>query len=338
MIILIPAYEPNERMIKLIKKLKSTCNYHIVIVDDGSGENYKDIFAQAEYLGCTVLTHKINKGKGQALKTGFNFIKDTREIEGVITADCDGQHLPKDIIKIGESIKDNSNSIILGTRRFVGEIPIRSRLGNSITRAVFSFASGTKIYDTQTGLRGFSTDMLEWLCNISGNRFEYEMNMLLEAGTSSYKLCEVDIDTVYLEQNKSSHFHALRDSFSVYLPILKFSLSSILSGVLDFVLLGIIQFYTSSLITAVVGARLLSAIFNYTMNKVYVFSKFKGASIKNSLPKYFVLATFVLLANYGVIYTYNMILFIPLFYAKVLTEVTIFFFSFWSQRRFVFKN
>lgn len=338
MVVLIPAYEPNERLIKLIHELKAICNYNIVIVDDGSGDNYKDIFTRAAYNGCTVLTHEVNKGKGQALKTGFNYIKETTEKEGVICADCDGQHLPKDIIKIGETISKHHNSIILGTRRFIGNVPFRSSFGNSITRTVFSFASGTKVYDTQTGLRGFYTDMLQWLCGISGQRFEYEMNMLLEAVSSGYGFHEVDINTVYLEENKASHFHALKDSVRVYLPILKFSLSSVLSAILDFVLLGIIQYYTSSLFTAVVGARICSAIFNYTINRVYVFSKFKNSSIKKSLPRYFILVVIILLTNYGVIYMYNVVLGISLFYAKIFTEGTIFLFSFWSQRKFVFKD
>lgn len=338
MMVLIPAYEPNERLIELINGLKAMCNYNIVIVNDGSGEAYNNIFTRAKDIGCTVLNHKVNKGKGQALKTGFNYIKETTEKEGVVCADCDGQHLPKDIIKIGETISKHHNSIILGTRRFIGDVPFRSTFGNSITRAVFSFASGAKIFDTQTGLRGFSTNMLQWLCCISGQRFEYEMNMLLEAIPSGYNFHEVDINTVYLEQNKSSHFHALKDSVRVYLPILKFSLSSILSAILDFILLGIIQFYTSNLLIAVVGARIFSAMFNYTINKVYVFSKFKNSSIKKSLPKYFLLAVVVMLANYSIIHMYNIFLGIPLFYAKLFTELTIFSFSFWSQRKFVFKN
>lgn len=338
MMVLIPAYEPNERLIELINGLKAMCNYNIVIVNDGSGEAYNNIFTRAKDIGCTVLNHKINKGKGQALKTGFNYIKETAEKDGVVCADCDGQHLPKDIIKIGETISEHHNSIILGTRRFIGNVPFRSTFGNSITRTVFSFASGAKIFDTQTGLRGFSTNMLQWLCCISGQRFEYEMNMLLEAIPSGYAFHQVDINTVYLEQNKSSHFHALKDSVRVYLPILKFSLSSILSAILDFILLGIIQLYTSNLFIAVVGARIFSAMFNYTINKVYVFSKFKNSSIKKSLPKYFLLAVVVMLANYSIIHMYNIFLGIPLFYAKLFTELTIFLFSFWSQRKFVFKN
>jgi glycosyltransferase involved in cell wall biosynthesis len=336
MTILIPAYEPGEKLINLAYDLIDICDYDIVIVDDGSGEEYKCIFDTVSKLGCTVLTHQKNRGKGAALKTGFKYIKETKESTGVVTADCDGQHLPKDIIKIAETIKEHNNSVVLGTRRFAGKVPFRSRFGNNLTRTIFSFASGTKVYDTQTGLRGFSITMLDWLCEISGNRFEYEMNMLLETVPAGYSFYEVDIDAVYLEKIKSSHFHPLKDSLRVYLPIIKFSMSSVLSGVLDFLLVGVIQLLTSNLFLAVVGARVFSAVFNYTVNRLYVFSKFKDASIKTSLPRYFILAVFIVLANYGVIDIYYSVLGLSLFLSKIFTEITIFFFSYWSQRKFVF--
>ncbi|NLZ48031.1 MAG: glycosyltransferase [Clostridiales bacterium] len=338
MVILIPAYEPSKKLIKLVCELIYVCDYDIVVVDDGSGENYRYIFDSISNLGCTVLTHEKNMGKGAALKTGFKYIQETNEARGVVTADCDGQHLTKDIINVAEAIKEHKNYVVLGTRRFVGKVPFRSRFGNSVTRAVFTFASGVKVYDTQTGLRGFSIDMLPWLCDIPGDRFEYEMNMLLETLPAGYSFYEINIDTVYHEQNQSSHFHPLKDSFRIYLPIIKFSMSSILSGVIDFLLLAVLQLYTSNLFLSVIGARLCSASFNYTINRIYVFSKFKDASIKRSLPRYFILAAFIMLVNYGVIDIYYSLLGLSLFLAKILTEVTIFLFSYWAQRRFVFSK
>lgn len=338
MVILIPAYEPSKKLIKLVCELIYVCDYDIVVVDDGSGENYRYIFDSISNLGCTVLTHEKNMGKGAALKTGFKYIQETNEATGGVTADCDGQHLTKDIINVAEAIKEHKNYVVLGTRRFVGKVPFRSRFGNSVTRAVFTFASGVKVYDTQTGLRGFSIDMLPWLCDIPGDRFEYEMNMLLETLPAGYSFYEINIDTVYHEQNQSSHFHPLKDSFRIYLPIIKFSMSSILSGVIDFLLLAVLQLYTSNLFLSVIGARLCSASFNYTINRIYVFSKFKDASIKRSLPRYFILAAFIMLVNYGVIDIYYSLLGLSLFLAKILTEVTIFLFSYWAQRRFVFSK
>jgi len=336
MIILIPAYEPNTRLLNLIHDLKDTCDCEIVVVNDGSGQGYQHIFDTVSTLGCTVLIHEKNRGKGAALKTGFHYIQETKENTGVVTADCDGQHLPKDILNIAEAVKNHKNALVLGTRRFSGKVPYRSKLGNSVTRTVFSFVSGAKVYDTQTGLRGFSIEMLPWLCEIPGERFEYEMNMLLEAVPAGYSFYEMDIDTVYLEQNKSSHFHFLKDSFLVYLPIIKFSLSSLTSAVLDFLLLVIIQLFTSNLFLAVVVARVCSASFNYTVNRHYVFSKLKDQSVISSLARYIILAIVVMFANYGVIDFYYSIIGLSLVLAKIFTETTIFLFSYWFQRRFVF--
>jgi glycosyltransferase involved in cell wall biosynthesis len=336
MIVLIPAYEPNQRLINLIHDLLDTCDYEIVVVDDGSGPEYKSIFDTVTSLGCTVLTHEHNRGKGAALKTGFHYIQETKKAAGVVTADCDGQHLPKDIIRIAEEVQEHQKTIVLGSRKFVGKVPFRSRFGNSVTRSVFSFASGVKIYDTQTGLRGFGAEMLPWLCKIAGDRFEYEMNMLLEAVQAGYKFKELDIETVYLEQNKSSHFHFLKDSFRVYLPIVKFSMSSLMSALLDVLLLVIIQIFTSNLLLAVVGARVCSAAFNYTANRHFVFSRSKDVPVKSSLPRYMLLAIVVMLANYGVIDFYYSTIGLSLLLAKIFAETTIFLFSYWVQRKFVF--
>ncbi|MCL6458599.1 MAG: glycosyltransferase family 2 protein, partial [Gorillibacterium sp.] len=286
MIVLIPSYEPDERLLKLIHQLNALGEVAILVVDDGSGEAYSDIFRSVRESGCTVLTHRTNQGKGRALKTGFDYIRKTGETDGVVCADSDGQHLPEDIIRIARTIKAHPHHIILGYRRFTGTVPLRSRFGNSTTRMVYSLTTGSSIQDTQTGLRGYSVDMLDWLCQIPGERFEYEMNLLLAALAEGYSFYEVEIDTVYLNDNKSSHFRPLIDSARIYFPLVKFSGSSILSAILDIGLLLLIQLMTSNLLFAVVGARMCSSIFNYTMNRKFVFSTGKGSAIKKSLPRY----------------------------------------------------
>jgi putative flippase GtrA len=336
MTILIPAYEPDERLLDLIVQLKEYPLGPIVLVNDGSGPAYRGIFEMAAAFGCTVLTHEANLGKGRALKTGFRYIQEERLTGNVICADSDGQHLPHDIKRIAETLLLQSKSgIVLGSRRFSGTIPLRSRFGNSVTRAVFSLTTGTKIYDTQTGLRGFPFQMLDWLCQIPGERFEYEMNMLLTAHKEGYSVTEEYIDTVYLEDNKSSHFRPLIDSFRIYLPILMFSTSSLISALLDFTLLFLFQSLTHNLFLAVAAARLCSSVFNYSVNRKYVFTGGKKSRLQ-SLTKYFSLVILVLMFNYGLLYFYNEKLIIPLVAAKVLTEVSIFLFSYWAQRKFVY--
>jgi putative flippase GtrA len=337
MTILIPSYEPDVRLLNLVLQLQTFKLGPIVIVDDGSGPGYRGIFETAEAYGCTVLTHTANLGKGRALKTGFQHIKEHGPQGGIVCADSDGQHLPHDIKRIFDVLLEQiTPGMVLGSRRFSGTIPARSRFGNTVTRGVFSLTTGTKVYDTQTGLRGFPYSMLDWLCQIPGERFEYEMNMLLTAHKEGYEITEEFIDTVYLDHNKSSHFRPLVDSFRIYMPILMFSTSSVLSALIDFGLLFVIQYFTHNLFLSVVAARLCSSIFNYTINRKYVFSTGKTSRVRQSLPKYFSLVILVLLLNYGLLYFYNEKLIIPLIVAKLLTEVSIFVFSYWAQRRFVY--
>ncbi|CAN7758759.1 bifunctional glycosyltransferase family 2/GtrA family protein [Paenibacillus sp. LjRoot153] len=336
MTILIPSYEPDERLLSLIHKLKEVSDASILVVDDGSGEEYRGIFDSAKQAGCTVLTHQINQGKGSALKTGFDYVRQHGERDGVVCADSDGQHLPEDILRLTEAVREHRNHIVLGSRQFTGKVPMRSRIGNSATRMVYAFATGKPIQDTQTGLRGYSSEMLDWLCQIPGNRFEYEMNMLLEAPRVGYDLVEVPIDTIYLDDNKSSHFRPLADSARVYFPFLKFCASSGFAAILDFMLLLLLQGITSNLLVSVIGSRLFSSMFNYTMNRKFVFAKRNGAAIRKSLPRYFSLVIIIMLLNYSIMYLFHESIGIPLIAAKLMTEAFLFSFSYWAQRKFVY--
>lgn len=352
--ILIPAYEPDDRLLELICHLKKTSPDRLLIVDDGSGKAFRPVFEAAEAAGCTVLRHEVNCGKGCALKTGFRYLLESGEPGGVVCADSDGQHLPADIMQVAEAVRGPGRRIVLGSRRFAGKVPLRSRFGNTVTRTAFSLSSGAKIYDTQTGLRGFSSDLLEWLCEVPGERFEYEMNMLLNAAKEEMSIEEIWIDTVYLDQNKSSHFRPFADSFRVFLPILRFSGSSIFAAGLDFALLFLMQGLGVGLAFSVAGARICSALVNYTMNRKFVFTPQAGLGFRaaglttsidsgrdaakdyRSMARYFLLVLLVMLLNMGLMYLFHETIGIPLFAAKLLTEVSLFFFSFWAQRKFVF--
>jgi glycosyltransferase involved in cell wall biosynthesis len=336
MTILIPSYEPDERLISLIHHLKEVSDDSILVVDDGSGEEYRGIFDSAKQAGCTVLTHTMNQGKGSALKTGFDYVRQHGGSDGVVCADSDGQHLPEDILRLTKAVREHRNHIVLGSRQFTGKVPMRSRIGNSATRMVYALATGKPIQDTQTGLRGYSSEMLEWLCQIPGNRFEYEMNMLLEAPRVGYDLVEVPIDTIYLDDNKSSHFRPLADSARVYFPFLKFCASSGFAAILDFILLLLLQWMISNLLVSIIGSRLFSSIFNYTVNRKFVFAKRNGPAIRKSLPRYFSLVIIIMLLNYGIMYLFHENIGIPLIAAKLITEALLFSFSYWAQRKIVY--
>jgi putative flippase GtrA len=338
MTILIPAFEPDQRLIDLVHRLKRTLCFPIVIVDDGSGAPYRSIFQTVQEAGCTVLTHESNLGKGCALKTGFRYLKDIGVSDGVICADSDGQHSPEDIARVAATLRVREKEIVLGSRQFTGKVPLRSRFGNALTRAVYAMTTGVKLSDTQTGLRGYPAQLLGWLCSIPGERFEYEMNLLLEAPKAGYILHEMPIETIYLNENKSSHFRPITDSARVYLPFIKFSMSSVLSAAIDYALLFLLQALTAHLLLSVVGSRVVSALFNYSMNRKFVFTQGKETGIKTSMPRYFALATLILLFNYAGLHALFERFGLPLFLSKLVTEAAVFLFSYWAQKHLIFSK
>ena len=94
----------------------------------------------------------MNQGKGQALKTAFTYIQEQNIYGTVVTADADGQHKVWDIFRTANKASENPNKLILGVRAFSGKVPLRSRFGNSLTKALFKLQTGVGVTDTQTGL------------------------------------------------------------------------------------------------------------------------------------------------------------------------------------------
>ena len=219
-IALIPCYEPDEKLIDLLKNLYK--KMEIVIVNDGSDKKYNEIFNKSKEYGY-VISYSVNKGKGYALKKGIKYIKDTYKNDFIIvTMDCDGQHTVSDAIKLTDYVKDNLNTLALGKRIRNSAVPLRSKIGNTITKFIYKLCTGLDIYDTQTGLRAFSNKLVDYMLSINGNRYEYEMNVLLYLNRKKIKYEELTIETIYINNNKSSHFNAIKDSFRVYKEIFKF--------------------------------------------------------------------------------------------------------------------
>lgn len=219
-IVLIPAYKPVSNFIDLIKNLSNT-DFDIVIVDDGSGPEYKNIFDAIEKYA-KVISYEENRGKGHALKTGLRYIADTYSEYIVVTMDADGQHTIPDAIKVATSCLENCESLIVGKRKRTKKTPLRSRVGNAITRFVYKVATGIDVYDTQSGLRAFSEKIADRLVQVEGNRYEYEMNVLLECARQKIKIKEVEITTIYIDNNSNSHFKTIRDSLLIYKKLLKY--------------------------------------------------------------------------------------------------------------------
>lgn len=221
-IVVIPSYNPDDKLVNLVEELVDYGFEKIVIVNDGSAPESLAYFEKvAKKKECTLLVHEINKGKGRALKTAFSYCEGVRECCGVITVDGDGQHLTKDIVACVEAMYHNKKKVILGVRDFSAQnVPLRSKFGNEITKKVFYILCGIRLSDTQTGLRGIPVEYLNQFISYQGERYEYETNMLLMMKKHSIEWEEVKISTVYLDNNAKSHFNTIKDSWRIYKTIL----------------------------------------------------------------------------------------------------------------------
>lgn len=300
--VILPSLDPDEKLTAVIDGLLEYGFTDIILVNDGSKQENLHYFtdAAAAHPEIHLLHHEVNRGKGAALKTAFRwFLKNRPEGSGVVTVDGDNQHHPEDTRTCCLHMMETGR-ITLGCRDFtLPHVPARSRFGNHTTSLVFKLFCGITLSDTQTGLRAIPRDALAFLADVPGDRFEYETNMLLAMKTEGYPFDEVKIRTVYIEENKSSHFNPLKDSWRIYKLILKhffrYTLSSIVAAIVDngaFNLLGWLLkgTLTGFGLTAVstVGARILSSLLNFFMNKKLVFQS--SVSTKTALLRYYALA------------------------------------------------
>lgn len=345
--IIIPSYEPDEKLPGLLQKLKERGFRNIVLVDDGSGEKYAHFFEEAEEkYGCRVLHHAVNQGKGRALKTAFHYcLWEFKEMPGVITADSDGQHSPDCILACAEALLANPNALILGCRCFEGEeVPARSEFGNKCTRLVMKYLTGITVSDTQTGLRGIPRTFMEQLLTVKGERFEFETNMLLETKSRKIAIVEVPIRTIYIEENKTSHFNPIKDSMRIYMIFGKFLFSSLSSSVVDLALFSLFCFLLKDrswgavtyITVATILARILSALYNYSLNLKVVFQS--DGAVSTSLPRYALLAVVQMALSALLVSKLY-----PLFggaevLVKIPVDVLLFFLSFIIQREFVYAE
>ncbi|MEZ0448276.1 GtrA family protein [Cellulomonas sp. ICMP 17802] len=334
MYVLVPAYEPDDRLVALVAALRRA-DVPVLVVDDGSGPAHRRTFDEVRGLGATVLAYPVNRGKGHALKMGFAWLAEHRPGSDVVCADCDGQHLVADILSVAQRVAAGDGAMVLGARRFTGRVPLRSRLGNAVTGVLVRTATGLPVHDTQTGLRGYPAAMLDWLQGVDGERFEYELDLLLRASQDGLAVEEVEIETVYLDENASSHFRPVVDSARVYAPLLRFSLSSFAAFLVDTAVLLAMVALTGALLPSVVVARVLSSSVNFVANRRLVFAGGRAKSLRAAAAQYGVLAATMLAANFGLL-TALTGLGLPLLPAKVLTEVALFAASYQLQRTVVF--
>lgn len=309
--VLIPSLSPDEKLPAYVKELLAADFGLILVVDDGSAPEYQPIFSEiAKWDRCAVTHHEVNRGKGAALRTGFAYIKEQTALRGVITADSDGQHTVPDTLKLTAEL-GKKEEVLLGSRDFSRNnpnVPPKSRFGNRMTSAVFRLLYGHWLPDTQTGLRAFDRELIDFMLSVTGDRFEYEMNMLIQCSANKIPMRPLTIETIYHEENKGTHFHPIRDSWRIYKLLLgsffRYSAASIISFLVDYAVLSLLMFWVFSdsaysfihilgvqfsfrALVAAPIARLCSAPVNFLLNRNYVF---QAGHDKGAVGRYIILA------------------------------------------------
>lgn len=336
----IPAYNPDEHLLTVIDNIQKKSTNMIFVIDDGSREDTQGIFKIIEeneaYKNIILLRHAINLGKGAALKTIFNHILVTfPNIEGIVTLDSDGQHSIDDCLHVLKTLEEQQNAFVLGHRTFSKDIPLKSYVGNNISKFIYKIILGRSFKDTQTGLRGLSRSFMEQCLLIKTNRFEFETEQLAIAVNNNINIIEVPIETIYIENNKASSFRPLVDSFRIYFILFRYGLSSIITAIVDFIVFAIALSFGANILVANMFARTASIGVQFTLLDKFVFHT--KAKILN----------FVLFALYvyvmGVISAMTQIsaienLGISIIAAKIIVEGILFFINFAFLRLYIFTK
>lgn len=213
---LIPAYNAGTTIGHVIRECRGFID-NILVVDDGSID---DTHAIAGRSGCATLKHGHNRGKGAALKTGFQWLLRT-DCAAVITIDADGQHDPSEIPNFERFFNaEEGEVIIIGSRSAEGDrMPLYRAIPNKIGEALISLAARRYIRDTQSGYRLYSRGVLE-KNHCATDRFDMETEIIIKASRNGAKIKEIPIKTIY-QENYTSHFRPVMDFYRISMVVLK---------------------------------------------------------------------------------------------------------------------
>ncbi|MCE5277968.1 MAG: bifunctional glycosyltransferase family 2/GtrA family protein [Planctomycetaceae bacterium] len=337
--VLIPAYKPDEELLRLVGALAdSPVVQAVVVVDDGSGGQYAAIFARlARIARCSVVSHVTNLGKGAALRTGLNYgATRLSDSVGCVTADADGQHRLEDILRVAARLAEAPRSLVLGARAFEGEVPLRSRFGNRVTRTTLRLVTGLRLSDTQTGLRGIPAAFIPDIVRLRSSGYDFEMEMLLEAHRVKVVVVEEPIATIYTDNNSGSHFSPLLDSMRVYFVLLRFAAVSLLTAGVDFVVFAVSMWMAPNVLLAMAAGRAAAIAFNYHSNRKIVFRS--RSTSRWTFPGYLALVIFSGLVSYALMQLLGNLAALPVLASKVVAESIVFVFNFAVQRDLIFRG
>lgn len=337
-VLLIPAYNPEPKIVSILSSLDKNEFQTILVVNDGSADKCRDIFRKISAIKNTViLTHDENKGKGAALKTGFSYVRDHMDdCAGVVTADADGQHSKKDILAVSDAMALSGRDLVIGSRSFDKDVPLRSSIGNRMTRLVMKLLFKIDLRDTQSGLRAIPFPLLDELLKIPYSRYEFEAEMLMAAKRSGYGFKEVAVETIYENNNATSSFNPIIDSAKIYFILFRYIIASLITAAVDYMVFFASYSFIPHVFYCTYFARFIALFVNFIFLKEFVFhSREKIFAVAVKYLSLVVVSGFV---SSLVIEYFKNTLNMNIVVSKISAELLLYFAIFVAQKEFVFRR
>jgi glycosyltransferase involved in cell wall biosynthesis len=332
----IPCLNPDEKFYELLKQAGKLGFFKILVVDDGSVPAISRDRIPSSLSAVEVVRHNKNLGKGAAIKSAIKYImKNYPDAQGIVTADCDGQHQLHDIERVLKYSNKFSEQFILSTRiKTDAKVPLRSRFGNSFTKFVFNSIYRTNLADTQSGLRAIPKSYFAELLGISLNGYDFEMEMIRILNEKS-KIKTIDIERVYIDDNNSSHFRPVFDSLKIYYVFFRSVLSSFLVLLADYTLYITLLFLGTSNSMSLIFSRLTGLLILILMSKVFVW---KSNRRFLSFTAYYIIAWIINTVIVVVIMEQIVLPNFKLVISRLVLELILYFLTFIGQRYIFFQN
>ena len=347
--IIIPAFRPDHNLTELIQRLSEEKVSDIIIVDDGSGKEYRDIFSSISKLSnCVVLEHAVNLGKGRACKTAINYLvnRDAEALKGCVTTDCYGSFEVDDILRIMKHLYENRETLVLG-KRIMDETNMSkaAKAGNKALKLSYHYLIGVDVTDPQTVLRGIPAGYMRKLLTTSGEQYDFDTQMII--GCKKYKVDvkEITLSTEYTKRRNMIPMRTIKDNIPIYITFAVYIFTSMLSSIVDIILFSIfcgifdnvkeLKFASSYVMLATATARLFSATVSYFMNYRLVFKA--NNSKTKSFSKWVGLCIIQMaISAFTVSFLHNTfggseVLF------KIPVDFALFFFMYYCSREFIYK-
>lgn len=326
MVILMPVYNPNERIINYVKKLKEN-NYQVVLINDGSKSEYHSLFEKMVH-DCKIISYPLFKGKGYAIKKGIHYIKEhLQDKKGIII--LENEYDLMYINHIRTVINKNSQKMCVVHHK-----------GKRFLTKLFSMIYNKEFIDVDSELFGFSMNYLDQMMAVDENC--YEVQSLIQSVQNNQEIEEIQLE------NKQQPFHlknkTIQVLYVIFLHLIRFVSSSIISSVIDvllaWILLDVLKIWMTNdfwrIALSSLIARVLSTIVNYVINKKYVF---KGkASSKQTAIRFLILTIIITILSTLFVYVASSLHIMSEKLAKPVGDLLLFLLSYSAQTKWVFKN